>query len=301
MDWTVQLLRTILFAPGDQPRKLALVATFGADAIVLDLEDAVAVSRKDEARELVRQAIPSYQSTVVMVRVNALATGRCFDDLAAVVCTGLHAVMLPKVEDPSELPEVDERISALEREAGLSVGAIRLLPLIETARGVAQVEAIALRAPDRTLTFGFGPGDLTTDLGIDLTSDATELLYARSRLVIAAHAGGLVPPIDGVYLLDLADTVGLIEDTRRGRQLGFQGRAVIYPPQIAPVNEVYSYVSPKELERADEIVRGFEAAEADGSAAIQIAGRLVDYPIYRRALQKVRLHAARQAASKDEP
>src|SRR4051812_24438469 len=106
MNWTVQLLRTLLFAPGDQPRKIARVATFGADAIVLDLEDAVAVSRKDEARDLVRQAIPTYANTVVMVRTNALATGRCLDDLDAVVCPGLHAVMLPKVEDPAELAQV---------------------------------------------------------------------------------------------------------------------------------------------------------------------------------------------------
>src|SRR5579859_5542039 len=242
MDWSKQLLRTLLFAPGDQPRKLARVATFGADAIVLDLEDAVAVRRKDDARRIVRAAIPTFQNTVVMARVNAFTSGRLQDDLAAVVCPGLHAVMLPKVEDPGELPEVDERMSALEQEAGLAPGSIRLLPLIETARGVAQVEAIASRAPARVLTLGFGPGDLTTDLGIDLTSDATELLYARSRLVIAARAGGLSPPIDGVYLLDLADLAGLIQDTRRGRQLGYQGRAVIHPTQIAPVHEVYSEV-----------------------------------------------------------
>jgi len=290
MDWSRQLLRTLLFAPGDQPRKLARVATFGADAIVLDLEDAVAVSRKDDARGMVHEA-----------RVNALVTGRCQNDLAAVVCPGLDAVVLPKVEDPGELPEVDERIAALELKGGLPSGSIRLLPLIETARGVAQVEAIASRAPVRVLTFGFGPGDLTTDLGIDLTSDATELLYARSRLVIAARAGGLSPPIDGVYLLDLADTVGLIEDTRRGRQLGYQGRAVIHPNQVAPVHEVYSDVSPRELEQAAEIVRGFETAEAAGTGAIQIAGRLIDYPIYRRALQKLRLHAAREAAVRGEP
>jgi citrate lyase subunit beta/citryl-CoA lyase len=298
MNWSTQLLRTMLFAPGDQPRKLAKVATFGADAIVLDLEDAVALSRKDEARGMVRAAIPNYQNTVVFARVNGLPTGRCLDDLAAVVCPGLDAVMLPKVEDASELAEVEDCISKLEQDADLPVGQIRLLPLIETARGVAMVEAIAMGAPARVLTLGFGPGDLTSDLGIDLTQDATELLYARSRLVIAARAGGLAPPIDGVYLLDLMDTDGLIEDTRRGRQLGYQGRAVIYPPQIAPVNEVYSYVSSKEIEQADAIVRGFEAAEAAGTGAIQIAGRLVDIPIYRRAVQKLRLHAAFESRAK---
>jgi citrate lyase subunit beta/citryl-CoA lyase len=296
LDWSEQLLRTLLFVPGDQPRKLAKAASFGADAIILDLEDAVALNRKDEARDLVRQAIPTYRNTVVMVRVNALTTGRCADDLAAVVGPGLAAVVLPKVEEPHALREVDDHLTVLEREAGLPARAVRVVPLIETARGVAQVELIAMRAPDRVLTLGFGPGDLTTDLGIDLTADATELLYARSRLVIAARAGGLTPPIDGVYLLDLTDTAGLIEDTRRGRQLGYQGRTVIYPPQIAPVNEVYSSVSPDDVARARAIVQGFEASEAAGRGALLIGGRMVDYPIYRRAVQTLRRHAVLRAA-----
>jgi len=300
MDWSARLLRTLLFVPGDQPRKLAKVASFGADAVILDLEDAVAESRKDDARDRVREALPTYQGPVVMVRVNALATGRCLDDLAAVVGPALHAVMLPKTEDPATVREVDDRLRTLEQEADLSIGTIRLIPLIETARGVARSEAIAEAAPARLLTLGFGPGDLTTDLGIDLTHDATELLYARSRLVIASRAAGLAPPIDGPYLLDLQDREGLIADTRLGRQLGYGGRAVIYPPHVGPVNLVYSEMSPDELARAREIVEGFKAAEAAGTAALQIGGRLIDYPIYRRALHKLHRYLAEHPAVSEE-
>ncbi|HEX5414648.1 MAG TPA: CoA ester lyase [Chloroflexota bacterium] len=300
IDWTSRPLRTLLFAPGDQPRKLAKVATFGADAVILDLEDAVAASRKAEARALVREALPGYAEVPVVVRVNAVSTGLGFDDLAAVVGPALQAVMLPKTEDPDELRAVDRRLAALEHERSIPRDTIRLIPLIETARGVARLERIADAAPARVLTLAFGPGDLTTDLGVDLTREGTELLYARSRLVIAARARGLAPPIDGPYLLDLQDREGLIEDTRRGRGLGYGGRALIYPAHVGPVNAVFSEISADELARCREIVAGFEAAEAGGTAALQIGGRLVDYPIYRRALQKLRLYQAEHPSDSED-
>lgn len=300
IDWSTRPLRTLLFTPGDQPRKLAKVASFGADAIILDLEDAVAASRKLDARAIVREALPSYAQVPVVVRVNAFSTGLCLDDLAAVVSPALHAVMLPKTEDPAELRAVDERLAVLESEAGLPPGTIRLIPLIETARGVARLEKIADAAPGRVLTLGFGPGDLTTDLGVDLTREGTEILYARSRLVIAARAADLAAPIDGPYLLDLQDREGLIDDTRRSRQLGYGGRAVIYPAHVAPVNAVYAEISAEELARCREIVAGFEAAEAGGIAALQIGGRLIDYPIYRRALHKLRLYHAQHPSAVED-
>jgi citrate lyase subunit beta/citryl-CoA lyase len=292
LDWSTILLRSVLFAPGNEPRKVARVATFDADAIVLDLEDAVATTEKDAARLAVRVALPTFRGAVVMVRVNGMATGRCMDDLEAVVCPGLHAILVPKVEGPAELSEVDERLGRLEERDGLATGTIRLIPQFETALGIARVEEITRDAPARVYTLIFGLADFTVDLGIDLTADATEILYARSRVVVAARAAHLAAPIDGPYLLDLRDEAGLIRDSRRSRQLGFGGRVVIYPPQVAPVNRVFSDVSPEELAMARRIVAAFDEAEAAGSAAIQVDGRFVDYPIYRRAQHKLRLHAA---------
>jgi citrate lyase subunit beta/citryl-CoA lyase len=292
VDWSNQLLRSLLFAPGNQPRKLAKVATFGADAIVLDLEDAVAVGQKEGARGTIRAALPTYRDTVVMVRVNALSTGLCQADLEAVTCPPLHAVILPKVDEPGILNEVDERLAALEAREGLPIGTIRLFPSIETALGIVRVEEIALQAPSRVHTLIFGLADFTTELGVDLTRDATELLYARSRVAVAARAAGLAQPIDGPYLLDLRDREGLIDDSFRARRLGFEGRVVVYPPQVEPTNFAYSFIPPEEVELARKIVQAFEEAEAAGSASIQVEGKFVDYPIYRRALHKLRLHEA---------
>jgi len=298
--WSELVLRTLLFAPGNQPRKLARVASFGADAVVLDLEDAVAVGEKVKARELVREALRGFQdqSPVVMARVNGLATGLTGDDLDAVVVPGLRAVLVPKVEAPDDLREVDSRLATLEARVGIPPGTIRLLPLVETARGIARVEDIARAAPSRVHALIFGQADLTADLGIDLTNDGAEILYARSRVVVAARAADLAPPIDGPYL-DLRDEEGLIRDARRARQLGFQGKVVVYPPQVAPVNHAFSFVPPDELALARKIVEAFEAAEAAGSAAIQVDGIFVDYPIYHRALRKLRL-AGRETGDRRE-
>jgi citrate lyase subunit beta/citryl-CoA lyase len=291
VDWSTAHFRSILFAPGNHPRKVAKVASFGADAVVLDVEDAVASAQKDEARLAVAAAIPTMRDAVVMVRVNGMATGRCADDLEAIVLPGLDAVLLPKVEDSRVLGEVDERLTALERRNGLMPGTVRLIPQIETALGIARVEEIALNAPSRVFTLIFGLADFTVDIGVDLTADATEILYARSRVVVAARAARLAPPIDGPFMLDLRDEAGLVQDSRRSRQIGFGGRVAIYPPQVAPINRVFSEISLEELAMARKSVAAFEAAESDGSAAIQVDGRFVDYPIYRRAQHKLRLHA----------
>jgi citrate lyase subunit beta / citryl-CoA lyase len=290
--WAEQPLRALLFAPGNHPRKLEKVGTFGADAIVLDLEDAVADAEKAEARRTVRAALPTYDSSnAVFVRVNGAETGRLEDDVRAVVSADLDGLMVPKVERTETLPELDALLVELERERGLPEGHVRLLALIETAAGLIRCEEIATRAPARSLTLVFGLGDFSVDIGVDLTADATELLYARSRVVVAARAARLRPALDGPYV-DLRNIEGLVADTLRSRQLGFQGRVAVYPPQVEHVQRAYSELSPEEAERAQRVVEAFEESEAAGSASIQVDGRFVDYPIYARAKEKLRLHRA---------
>ena len=290
--WEEQPLRSLLFAPGNHPRKLEKVGTFGSDAIVLDLEDAVADAEKAAARDTVRAALETYlPPTAVFVRVNGPDTGRLEDDVAAVVCEHLDGLMVPKVERPETLPELDLLLARLERERGLPEGHVGLLALIETARGLVRCEEIALAAPPRLVTLVFGLGDFSVDIGVDLTPDATELLYGRSRVVVAARAIGRRPALDGPYL-DLQNIEGLAADTRRSRQLGFQGRVVVYPPQVEHVQRIYAELSPEEAERAQRVVDAFEDAEAAGSASIQVDGRFVDYPIYERAKEKLRLYRA---------
>src|SRR3990172_3473718 len=201
IDWNEQVLRSLLFAPGNHPRKLEKVGTFGSDAIVLDLEDAVADAEKEAARGMVRAALPTYdESTIVAVRVNGAETGRLEDDVRAVVCADLDCIMVPKVERAETLPRLDSLLSELEREHGLEQGQIRLLALIETALGLVCCEQLALNAPPRVPPLVFGLGDFSTDIGVDLTPDATELLYARSRVVVAARAARLRAPPAGPYL-----------------------------------------------------------------------------------------------------
>ncbi len=295
--WEERPLRSLLFAPGNHPRKLEKVGTFDSDAIVLDLEDAVADAEKDAARGMVRAALPTYTGrSIVFVRVNGPDTGRTEEDARAVVCPDLDGIMVPKVERPEVLPELDGLLRRLEREQGLLEGRVRLLALIETALGLVRCDEIALAAPPRLLTLVFGLGDFSTDIGVDLTPDATELLYGRSRVVVAARAARLPPALDGPYL-DLQNVEGLVADTLRSRQLGFQGRVVVYPPQVEHVQRVYADLPEEEAERARRIVEAFEQAEETGSASIQVDGRFVDYPIYERAKQKLRLYEALRAES----
>jgi citrate lyase subunit beta/citryl-CoA lyase len=292
IDWNGQALRSLLFAPGNHPRKLEKVGSFGSDAIVLDLEDAVADAEKSAARELVRAALPTYdEGTVRIVRVNSADTGRLDDDIAAIVCGELDCVMIPKVELPETLPLVDELIAAHEREQGLEPGRIRILALIETAKGLVRCEEIAAAAPPRLFTLIFGLGDFSVDIGVDVTPEGDELLYGRSRVVVAARAAGLPSPLDGPYL-DIPNIEGLEEECRRSRRLGFQGRVVIYPAHVEPVQRVYSELTGEEAERCRRVVAAFEEAEAAGSASIQVDGRFIDYPLYERAKQKLLLYEA---------
>ena len=292
VNWEERTLRSLLFAPGNHARRLEKVGTFGADAIVLDLEDAVADAEKEAARGTASAALPTYTGrTIVMVRVNGATTGRMEGDVEAVAAADLDCIMVPKVEDASTLPELDGLLTELERDRGLEAGRIRILPLIETALGLVRCEEIALAAPPRVVTLVFGLGDFSVDIGVDLTQGAAELLYARSRVVVAARAGRLQAPIDGPYL-DLKDTEGLVANTLHSRQLGYQGRVVVYPPQVEPVQRAYSELSADEVERARRVVAAFEQAEADGLASIQVDGRFVDYPIYYRARHRLRLSEA---------
>lgn len=295
VDWDERTLRSFLFAPGNHARRLEKVGTFGSDVIVLDLEDAVADDEKTAARGMTRTALPTYEGrTIVSVRVNSAGTGRMEEDIAAVVCEHLDLLLVPKIESVDVLPEVDRLLAQAERADGIPVGTIRVLALVETAKGLVAIDEIAASATERVLTLAFGAGDFSVDIGVDLTQDATELLYARSRVVVAARAAGLVPPIDGPYL-DLQNVDGLVEDTRRSRQLGFQGRVAVYPPQVEHVQRAYSDLPEEEAERARRVVAAFDEAVAGGVASIQVDGRFVDYPLYYRAKHKLKLYEALRA------
>ena len=268
--------------------------------IVLDLEDAVAHQEKTAAREMTRAALPVYTgNTIVSVRVNGADTGRLEDDVEAVMCEDLDLLLIPKVESVDVLPNVDRMIGRAERELGIDAGTTRVLALIETARGLVRIDDIAASATERVIALAFGLVDFAADIGVGLTPDAaTELLYARSRVVVAARATGFAAPIDGPYL-DLHDFDGLVQNSKRSRQLGFQGRVIIHPLQVEHAHRAYSGLSWQEVEHARSVVAAFEEAEAGGAASIQVDGRFVDYPIYHRAKQQLRAYATLRSQEVD--
>ncbi len=285
------VLRTFLFAPGNHARRVEKAFTLGADAVILDLEDAVAVSEKAATRRLVVEALSKSRAangSKGYIRVNAIGTPWCLGDLLEVVRPGVDGIVLPKVESAADLRTIDWLITSLERERGLAPGSIDLMPIIETAAAFSRLDRIpgarSLKdypGPWRVKRMCFGAADYTGDVGMTWTPGEEELAEVRSRMVVTSRASGLDAPIDTVWI-HLKDAAGLRASVERSRRLGFQGRLCIHPDQVLVANEVFTPTS-AEAERAKKIVDAFAAAEASGSASIQVDGQFVDYPVVQRA------------------
>jgi citrate lyase subunit beta / citryl-CoA lyase len=273
-------LRSFLFTPGNHQRRVEKVFSVGADAAILDLEDAVAVAEKPAARGMIAEALGRPRSCLAYVRVNALDTPFCYDDLVAVVMPGLDGIVIPKVESAAGILTVDWLLRQLERNAGLPEGGIDLIPIIETASGLMAAEEI-VRAGSRARRLAFGAGDFTFDLNITWTASEQELAYSRSRLVAISRAAGLEAPLDSVWT-DLHDLPGLRASADTVLKMGYQGKLCIHPTQIPVVNEVFT-PSDEAVAFARKVVEAFEQAEAAGSAALQVDGKFIDYPIVFRA------------------
>lgn len=289
------MLRTMLFAPGNHTRRVQKALTLGADAVILDLEDAVATAEKAAARALVADALQAPRRCAGYVRVNARSTPFCYDDLVAVVGPGLDGIVLPMVETASDLQTVDWLLTQLERRTGLEPGAVDLLPIIETGKGIHNIGEIA-HASERVRRLAFGAGDYTASMEMVWSAEERELEYARHAILVASKAAGLDGPIDSAFTR-LDDLEGLGRIARHVADIGFGGKLCIHPDQIDPVNAAFS----PDAEAADyarRVIGAFAAAETSGSAAIRVDGNFVDYPIYQRALKLVqRDEACRKAAA----
>lgn len=282
--------RTFLFAPGDHERRAGKALTLDADAAILDLEDAVATAKKVAARDDVRALLERPRSCRAFIRVNSFETEFCFGDIHAVIGPGLDGIVLPKLETPAQLVAVDWMISALERGKSLPDRGIEVMPIIETARGMAglrELAACAATLGPRCRRLAFGAGDYTLDLGLSWGLAETELEAARAQVVLQSRAAGLEAPIDTVWT-ELREAEAFAASCRRGVALGFQGKLCIHPDQIAVANAAFS-PSEAEVARAKVIAAAFEEAEAQGLASIQVDGHFVDYPIVERALRVLKL------------
>lgn len=247
--------RSFLFVPATRPERFEKAAAAGPDAVILDLEDAVAPPEKDAARALLRTG---FTALPVVVRVNARGTPWHESDLAALAATGAAAVMLPKTEDPADV--------AAMRDA---LGDLPMIALVETARGLAHARAIAAAGATR---LAFGSVDYCADLGCDHTREA--LLAARSELVLASRLGGLPAPVDGVTVR-VDDGAEAQADARHAKSLGMGAKLCIHPRQVAAVADGFAPTR-AEAEWARRVM-------AAGDGAVQVDGAMVDPPVKLRA------------------
>jgi citrate lyase subunit beta/citryl-CoA lyase len=294
------LHRTYLFAPGNHPRRVEKALGLAADAVILDLEDAVAVSDKSAARRPVAEALKGPRRGRGYVRVNAPATPFCYRDLVETLHPRVDGVFLPKVESAADLHAVDWLMAALEREQGIDEGSIDLVPMVETAVGVARVDRILqarslrpYRAPWRVKRVAFGAADFSLEAGLVPSAEEPELAFARERVVLASRAAGMEAPLDSPWFA-LRDEAGFRRALERSRRGGFQGRLCVHPDQVPVANAAFT-PGPEEVARAERIVAAFKATEAKGGAAVEVDGQMVDYPVVHRA--QALLEAAREIAA----
>jgi citrate lyase subunit beta / citryl-CoA lyase len=282
--------RSWMFVPGSDVKKIEKSRHLPVDAIIYDLEDAVAVAQKESARIIIREALQNDKNPYNVVRVNAVNTPYFEGDLEGIVSNGLKAIMLPKSETNEQILLLENMLRQAEKDYGI-MEPIKIVPLIESALGVCGAAELAA-ASSRVKCFAFGSIDYALDIDAELTKEGFELLYARSHLVNVSRAAGIEQPIDAVYP-DIHDQEGLQKETKFVKNLGFQGKLVIHPKQVDVINEVF-IPSKKEIERAQLIISAYEKSIQDGLGAIQVDGQMVDVPVLERAkkiLQKANFAA----------
>ncbi len=293
--------RSRLYLPGNEPKFMLNAGLHGPDGVILDLEDSVPASEKDAARLVVRNALRSvdFKGAERMVRINQGAMG--LEDLDYMVPHNVHVVVIPKVESPEEVQQIDARIQEIQRAAGFSLRGsatandsgipeqpIYLMPIVESALGVIRAYEIAASSPN-ICAITIGLEDYTADIGTERTDSGRESFWARSQVVNAARAAG-VQPIDSVFS-DISDTGALRESVLEAKGLGFDGKGCIHPRQIAVVHEAFAPTK-AELEKARRIVAAFEEAQEKGLAAVSLGSKMIDPPVVKRAQRVVRLAEA---------
>ena len=277
----MQALRSMIFTPGNRSDLIEKAIRSGADAVIVDLEDAVPLDSKVAARDaladLPEPDVPLY------VRVNGAETELLWGDVVAAGQAGVAGIVVPKAEDANLLRRMSGALTALELTAGREPGAIEIVPLIESAKGVRDADAL-LACDDRVTSVLFGSGeqgDLVADLGCEWTPDGTGLLYSRSQVLLAARAAGIGQPMDAVFM-DFRNNDGLRIECELAKRVGYDGKVAIHPGQIPVIHEVFTPTA-EEVAYQRKIVEAFEATVASGSASISVDGRMVDYAVARVA------------------
>jgi len=276
--------RSRLYLPGNNPKLMINAGLYAADGIILDLEDSVAPSRKDEARILVRNALHelNFGTAERMIRINPFPAGIL--DLETLIPEKVNCVLIPKCESREDVIRADLKIKEIASESGID-HPVYLIPIVESARGVGAAQEIA-EACDTVVALAIGLEDLTADLGTRRTEEGDESFVARSLLVLAARAAG-VQATDSVFS-DVANMNALEKTALESKKMGFDGMGCIHPRQIPVIHDVFAPTS-SEIEKAQAIVMAYEDAEKKGLGVVSLGSKMIDAPVLKRAMKTIRL------------
>jgi len=276
------ILRSLLFVPGNRIDRVEKAFASSADGVIIDLEDAVAISEKDAVRDNVGAFLEKTNRKNLFIRVNGVETPFFNRDIEVVTQTSVCGMMIPKAESAESLQQLDQKLGEIERKRSIPDGQVCLVPLIETALGLSKACEIG-SSTARVLALAFGAADFTLDLGAQLTKTGEEILFARSSLVLASRLAG-VYAIDSPYMIGIKDIEALRTEARLARQLGFRGKVCIHPCQVESVNHIFSPTQ-EEVAKATRITEAFELAKSKGESAVLLNGQFIDPPIYEKAKQ----------------
>ena len=282
--------RSMLFLPGNNPNMLINGNCLGSDAIIFDLEDAVAPDQKDAARILVRNTMKymDFRGCEIIVRINSIDTPYWKQDIDEILPYQPGLILLPKTCSAADVLEADAYMTQVEEKLGMEKNTVGLMPLIETALGVENAFAIA-SATKRVKALFLGAEDLTADLQCKRTKESREIEYARTRLVVAARAAGV--DVYDTPFTDVNDDEGIQVDAKTAKGLGFTGKASISPRHVEVINAVFSPTQ-KEVDYAYEVLEAIALAKEQGKGAISLYGKMIDAPIVNRAKQTIAMAEA---------
>ena len=281
MSQPIKLRRSMLFVPGSNAAMISNTFIYKPDAIMFDLEDAVALKEKDSARILVAHALqhPLYQEIETVVRVNPLDSEFGLADLNAVVRAGVDVVRMPKTETAQDVIDMDHEITEIEKACGREVGSTKMLAAIESPLGIIQANQIAT-ASNRLIGIALGAEDYVRNLKTERSPEGIELLFARCSILQAARAAG-IQAFDTVYS-NANNEEGFLAEAALIKQLGFDGKSLINPRQIELLHNLFAPTQ-KDVDQARRIIDAAEEAERNGLGVVSLNGKMIDAPIIDRA------------------
>lgn len=298
----MQPMRSMIFTPGHRHDLVDKAVRSGADGVIVDLEDAVAMDQKANARQMLAD-LPA-AAVQMYVRTNGPETEMFWDDVVACGQADIDGIVIPKAEHPELLIQVDGALHALELVSGRSPGSIGLIPLIESGLGVRNVFDM-MQTADRVWTVMYGggeQGDLVADLGVEWTPEGTGLMHSRAKTLMDARAAGVEHPMEAVFM-DFRNLDALRVECELAKTLGYVGKVAIHPAQVAVINDVFTPTA-DEIAHHRKIIEAFDAALAEGSASIAVDGKMVDYAVARVAravLARAEVAGAVVAGGRDRP